>query len=100
MPLFSFPKAGRWPSVLVLAVLLLCSTGCHRFRIPDPKGPPQPKVKLGKAEKNGTGLSTAVSELKTSKKGFDKQGLLKQKKYERRKLTHKVGQRKIFGWVL
>ncbi|MCR5888464.1 hypothetical protein LRS06_11940 [Hymenobacter sp. J193] len=85
-------------TVLLVGCLGL-SSGCHRYRIPDPKGPPQPKVKLGKADSNGSGLSEAVSSLKTEKKSYDKQGLLKQKKYERRKLTRKVGQRKIFGIV-
>ncbi|QIX61385.1 hypothetical protein HER32_09425 [Hymenobacter sp. BT18] len=86
-------------STLALVGCLALSTGCHRYRIPDPKGPPQPKVKLGKADSNGSGMSEAVSSLKTDKKSYDKQGLLKQKKYERRKLTRKVGQRKIFGIV-
>lgn len=86
-------------STVVLVSSLGLTSGCHRYRIPDPKGPPQPKVKLGKADSNGTGMSEAVSSLKTDKKSYDKQGLLKQKKYERRKLTRKVGQRKIFGIV-
>ena len=99
MQFFSFLKVSRFLSLVVLAALLLLGSGCHRYRIPSPKGPPQPKVKLGKADKNGTGMSAAVAELKTPKKSYDKQGLLKQKKYERRKLKHKVGQRKFLGIV-
>ncbi|WP_157547690.1 hypothetical protein [Hymenobacter sp. DG25A] len=99
MQFFSSLKVGQFLSLLVLACALMLGTGCHRYRIPSPKGPPQPKVKLGKAGKNGTGMSAAVAELKTPKKSFDKQGLLKQKKYERRKLKHKVGQRKFMGIV-
>lgn len=98
MPVVSRTFSPLLGTVLLFGCLAL-STGCHRYRIPDPKGPPQPKVKLGKAESNGSGLSEAVSSLKTEKKSYDKQGLLKQKKYERRKLTRKVGQRKIFGIV-
>ncbi|AIZ62545.1 hypothetical protein PK28_00475 [Hymenobacter sp. DG25B] len=85
--------------MLVLACTLLLGTGCHRYRIPSPKGPPQPKVKLGKANKNGTGVSAAISDLKNSKNRFDKHDMLKQKKYKRRRLKHKVGQRKFMGIV-
>ena len=38
--------------------------------------------------------------VKTEKNSYDKQGLLKKPKYERRKLKRKVGQRKFRGIVL
>lgn len=96
------PGAFRRLSVLLLAVaLLLVAPACHSYRIPDPKGPPQPKVKKAKNTGNesadGRALDVEKEAVKTQKNSYDKNGLLKKPKMERRRLKHKVGQRKFLG---
>ncbi|TGD81683.1 hypothetical protein [Hymenobacter wooponensis] len=97
--------ALRRLSLLLLAGLLLLTTpACHSYRIPNPKGPPQPKVKKAASADNqaanGQALSVEKEEIKTQKNSYDKQGLLKKPKYERRRVKRKVGQRKFLGIVL
>lgn len=93
-------------SILVISgLLMLTEAGCHRYALPSPKGPPQPKVKRaakGSADANadGSAASTEPVEVKPQKNSYDKNGLLKKPKYERRRRTHKVGQRKFLGIVL
>lgn len=93
------------PTLLLVAVLLLLSaSACHSYRIPNPTGPPQPKVKKAKnvdnQAANGQALSVEKEAVKTQKNSYDKQGLLKKPKYERRRVKRKVGQRKFLGIVL
>ncbi|GAB3302945.1 hypothetical protein GCM10027348_30310 [Hymenobacter tenuis] len=100
-----FTAASRRFSLLVLAALLLLTApACHSYRIPNPKGPPQPKVKKARNPDNqaadGRALEVEKEAVKTEKNSYDKQGLLKKPKYERRKLKRKVGQRKFLGIVL
>lgn len=100
-----FTRAGQGFRLLLLAVLLLfTASACHSYRIPNPKGPPQPKVKKAKNPDNqaadGRALDVEKEAVKTEKNSYDKQGLLKKPKYERRRLKHKVGQRKFLGIVL
>lgn len=92
-------------SVLLLAAgLLLTAPACRSYRIPDPKGPPQPKVKKAKNPGNesadGRALDVEKESVKTQKNSYDKNGLLKKPKMERRRLKHKVGQRKFLGFTL
>jgi hypothetical protein len=90
--------------LLLSALLLLASCQSHRYALPSPTGPPQPKVKKSarSADQNadGSAASTEVADVKTQKNSYDKNGLLKKPKYQRRKLTRKVGQRKFLGFVL
>ncbi|TGE09689.1 hypothetical protein [Hymenobacter fodinae] len=89
--------------LLVAGLLLLIAPACHSYRIPNPKGPPQPKVKKAAADNqaaNGQALSVEKEDVKTQKNSYDKQGLLKKPKYERRRVKRKVGQRKFLGIVL
>ena len=92
--------------VLMLSgLLLLAACQSHRYALPSPKGPPQPKVKKTakkSADQNadGSDVSAEPVEAKPQKNSYDKNGLLKKPKYERRRLTHKVGQRKFLGFVL
>ncbi|RSK50888.1 hypothetical protein [Hymenobacter rigui] len=92
------------PLLLVAAVLLLAMPACHSYRIPNPQGPPQPKVKKAKNSDNesadGRALDVEKEAVKTQKNSYDKNGLLKKPKMERRRLKHKVGQRKILGITL
>lgn len=94
----------RLPILVVAALLLLAAPACHRYRIPSPKGPPQPKVKKAKNPGNesadGRALDVEKEAVKTQKNSYDKQGLLKKPKMERRRLKHKVGQRKFLGFTL
>jgi len=89
---------------LLSGLLLLAETGCHRYAMPSPKGPPQPKVKKAAkgadANADGSAASTEPVDVKPQKNSYDKNGLLKKPKYERRRRTHKVGQRKFLGIVL
>lgn len=96
----------RFLGLSLLAVVLL-SAACqsHRYALPSPKGPPQPKVKRSAKASNeqnadGSAVAADPGEMKIQKNSYDKQGLLKKPKYERRKLTRKVGQRKFLGFVL
>lgn len=91
--------------ILLLSLTLLAGSGCHRYAMPSPKGPPQPKVKKaakGSADANadGTAGSSEPVEVKIQKNSYTKNGLLKKPKYERRKLKKKVGQRKFLGFTL
>ncbi|MBX0291542.1 hypothetical protein K3G63_13915 [Hymenobacter sp. HSC-4F20] len=101
-----FSTASGWRArllVLVTLVLLLASA-CHRYRIPSPTGPPQPKVKKASNPDNqsadGRALDVEKEAVKTQKNSYDKNGLLKKPKYERRRVKRKVGQRKILGIML
>ncbi|GAB2773048.1 hypothetical protein HNQ93_000853 [Hymenobacter luteus] len=97
-----FTASGLRLPLLVLAVLL--ASACHPYRMPSPTGPPQPKVKKAKNPDNqsadGRALDVEKEAVKTQKNSYDKNGLLKKPKYERRRLKHKVGQRKFLGIVL
>jgi len=91
--------------LLLLLGTLLGSSGCRRYALPSPKGPPQPKVKKagkGAADANADGsvATTDPTEVKIEKNSYDKKGLLKKPKYERRKRKMKVGQRKFLGITL
>lgn len=99
------PASGWRPRALLLAVLvLLAASGCHSYRIPSPTGPPQPKVKKASNPDNqsadGRALDVEKEAVKTQKNSYDKDGLLKKPKYERRRVKRKVGQRKILGIML
>lgn len=90
--------------VLLSGWLLLAHTGCHRYHISDPKGPPQPKMKKAAAtaseqSADGRDQSKSQAEAPPQHNSYDKQGLLKKKKYERRRLTRKVGQYRFLGIV-
>jgi hypothetical protein len=89
---------------LLAASLLLAAPACHSYRIPNPKGPPQPKVKKAlnadNASADGRALDVEKEAVKTEKNSYDKHGLLKKPKMERRRVRHKVGQRKFLGFVL
>ncbi|MBC6697315.1 hypothetical protein [Hymenobacter sp. BT190] len=89
---------------LCLLGALLAGSSCHRYALPSPKGPPQPKVKRsarGAADANADGTADAApAEVKTQKNSYTKNGLLKKPKYERRRLKRKVGQRKFLGITL
>jgi hypothetical protein len=90
---------------MMSGLLLLAACQSHRYALPSPKGPPQPKVKKtakSSADQNadGTDVSAEPVEVKPQKNSYDKNGLLKKPKYERRRLAHKVGQRKFLGFVL
>ncbi|UOR04923.1 hypothetical protein MUN82_18530 [Hymenobacter aerilatus] len=93
--------------VLLSSWLLLAQTGCHRYHISDPQGPPQPKMKKAKASAtnaeqsaDGSSQSTAQAEnAPPQHNSYDKQGLLKKKKYERRRLKRKVGQYRFLGII-
>ena len=96
---------GRRLGLLALtAVLLLAAPACHRYRMPSPSGPPQPKIKKAKNPSNesadGRALDVEKESVKAQKNSYDKQGLLKKPKYERRKLKRKVGPRKFLGITL
>lgn len=79
--------------------LLLVGGACRPYRMPSPQGPAQPKVKAGnKDEVSADGRSTsATTDIKPVHNTYDKKGLLKKPKYERRRLKKKVGQRKFLG---
>ena len=87
--------------LLMSGLLLLASCQSHRYALPSPKGPPQPKVKKATkgSEENadGTAVNPTV-EIKPQKNSYGKDGLLKKPKYERRRVTRKVGQRKFLGF--
>jgi hypothetical protein len=97
--------AAVWPRILCLSLLLamlLAGSGCHRYALPSPKGPPQPKVKKAakgsdEANADGSSANTGPAEMKIEKNSYDKKGLLKKPKYERRKRKKKVGQRMFLG---
>jgi len=84
--------------------LLLTAAACHSHRIPSPTGPPQPKkVKASKAAATATEAadgSTTATAPPPQRNSYDKNGLLKKPKYERRRVKRKVGQRKFLGIVL
>ncbi|WBO83802.1 hypothetical protein [Hymenobacter yonginensis] len=87
---------------LCLLGTLLVGGSCHRYALPSPKGPPQPKLKRGAraTDANADGTAAAPAELKPQKNSYDKNGLLKKPKYERRRVQRKVGQRKFLGITL
>lgn len=91
--------------LLLAGLLLLAAPACHRYRLPSPTGPPQPKTKKAAASSDnqsadGRDMSVEKEEVKTQKNSYDKDGLLKKPKYERRRIRRKVGQRKFLGIVL
>ncbi|MBT9395445.1 hypothetical protein KLP40_19935 [Hymenobacter sp. NST-14] len=93
---------GRRLGLLSLAAgLLLTAPACHRYRLPSPKGPPQAKVKKAKKPTNesadGRALDVEKEAVKAQKNSYDKKGLLKKPKLERRRLKRKVGPRRFLG---
>lgn len=95
---------SRCLPLLALAGLLMLAPACRPYRIPNPTGPPQPKVKKARSAGNesadGRALDVEKEAVKTQKNSYDKNGLLKKPKYERRKVKRKVGQRKVLGITL
>lgn len=96
--------------LLVLAVLAgPALSGCrlfHPYRIPNPKGPVV-KVKKGKKKDpnateaaDGSTTDASAEPPKVQKNSYDKNGLLKKPKLNRRKLKKKVGQRRFLGITL
>ena len=92
--------------VLLSGWLLLAHTGCHRYHISDPKGPPQPKVKKSTAvastadqSADDGGSQDKAEAAPPQHNSYDKQGLLKKKKYERRRRKRKVGQYRFMGII-
>ena len=79
-------------------------TGLPPLPLPSPKGPPQPKVKKVKNPRNesadGRALDVEKEAVKAQKNSYDKNGLLKKPKQERRRLKRKVGPRKFLGITL
>jgi hypothetical protein len=85
-------RSRRWLCLLAFALTL--TTACRPYRLPSPQAPPQPKATTNTGDNGGAAPVTA---LKGQRNSYDKNGLLKKKKYERRRLKHKSGQRMIFG---
>lgn len=91
--------------MLSLGVCLLgAPIGCHSHRIPNPTGPAQSKTKktTGTTDKQGAdsqGTETAQAATKPQRNSYDKNGILKKKKYARRRLTHKNGQHYFLGII-
>jgi hypothetical protein len=105
LPYF-FLRRLSWRLLVVVLLAGPALSGCrlfHPYRIPDPKGPPQPhstKKKSGKdatEAADGSTTDTSSEPAKVQKNSYDKGGLLKKPKLKRRRLKHKVGQRK-FLW--
>ncbi|WP_143069860.1 hypothetical protein [Hymenobacter actinosclerus] len=98
-----FSVRGRWLGMLGLAATLLLAPACqrHPYRIPDPQGPPQPKVKRtagGNESADGRALDVEREAVRTKKNVLDKKtGLVKKPKLERRRLKRKTDQRKFLG---
>ncbi|WP_400193156.1 hypothetical protein [Hymenobacter sp. B81] len=98
-----FSLRRLWWLGLVLLVLAGAATGCRPYRLPTPKGPVMPKQKRKKAAApveaaaDGTDMSASKEPAKVQRNSYDRNGLLKKPKLERRKLKKKVGQRRIFG---
>ncbi len=94
-------RLGRQLGLLVAAALLLLAPACHSYRLPNPQGPPQPRMKKGRTPGNesadGRALDVEREAVKTRKNSYDKDGLLKKPKYKRRRLKHKDRNRKILG---
>ncbi len=80
---------SRWLCLLT-ALTLTFATSCRPYRLPSPTAPPQPKAGVGTDDKGGLAL-------KSQRNSYDKNGLLKKKKYERRRIKRKVGQLMLFG---
>ncbi|OUJ75946.1 hypothetical protein [Hymenobacter crusticola] len=98
-----FLRSAR-PAVWLLALSCLLTTACHSYRIPSPTGPPQAKVKAAKGKEadatEAADGSTTAAAPKPQRNSYDKNGLLKKPKYERRRVKRKVGQRKFLGIIL
>lgn len=98
MSVFSLHNLRR-----VLGLVLMCflmSVSCHPYRIPDPKGPPRPKVRKAKRQQTEAAdgrLAEPTTEAKPMKNSYDRHELLKKPKYKRRRLKKKVGQRTFLG---
>ncbi|MBW3129469.1 hypothetical protein [Hymenobacter profundi] len=92
--------------VLLSGWLLLAQTGCHRYHISDPTGPPQPKMKKAKAsapdaEQSADGSSQGTAQAENAPpqhNSYDKQGLLKKKTRDRSR-KRKVGQYRFLGII-
>ena len=87
--------------LLLLSCLL--SVTCHPYRIPNPGGPPPPKVRKAKKADVETAAGTAapsLTEAKPIKNNYDKHGLIKTKKPMPHRQQHKVGQRRFLGFTL
>ncbi|TGE15948.1 hypothetical protein [Hymenobacter elongatus] len=101
MTFFLFRGLRRLLALGLLSCLL--SVTCHPYRIPNPTGPPRPKVTKAKKVDNeaadGRSLDVAT-EAKPIKNRYDKHDMLKKPKYKSRRLKKKVGQRTIFGFPL
>lgn len=88
--------SSRWLCLLI-ALTLTFMTACRPYRLPSPQAPPQPKAATNTGDNGGAAPVTA---LKGQRNSYNKNGLLKKKKYERRRLKRKVGQRMLFGYPL
>ncbi|MCC3156515.1 hypothetical protein LJ737_04655 [Hymenobacter sp. 15J16-1T3B] len=99
-------------SCLLLVLVVLAGpglSGCrlfHPYRIPNPKGP---VVKVKKSKKkdpdateaaDGSTTDASAEPAKVQKNSYDKNGLLKKPKMNRRKLKKKIGQRRFLGITL
>ncbi|GAA3998420.1 hypothetical protein GCM10022408_06530 [Hymenobacter fastidiosus] len=104
MIVFVFRGLRRVLGLLLLSCLL--SVTCHPYRIPNPTGPPQPRVRKASraakpADESADGRSAAgATEAKPMRNSYDRHEMLKKPKYKRRRLKHKVGQRKFLGITL
>lgn len=89
---------------LLVGLLVLAAPACRPYRLPTPTGPPQPKIKktnnIDNQAADGRALEVEKEAVKTQKNSYDKQGLLKKPKLERRRVKRKVGQRTFLGIVL
>lgn len=89
---------GRPAQVLIVSGLLLAA-GCHPYRIPNPTGPPVPKVKQwARADVQADdAAATTTSTSKPQRNAYDKDGLVKKPQYKRRRVRSKPNQRTILG---
>ncbi|RTQ45823.1 hypothetical protein EJV47_23615 [Hymenobacter gummosus] len=106
--MIEFLRLRRLSWQLLVLVLLAgpALSGCrlfHPYRIPNPQGPTVKKKKVKKADPDateaadGSTTDTSAEPPKVQKNSYDKNGLLKKPKLNRRKLKKKIGPRRILG---
>lgn len=95
-----------WRLLLLLLLAGPALTGCrlfHPYRIPNPKGPVVTVKKAKKKDPNateaadGTTTDAAADPPKVQRNSYDKNGLLKKPKLNRRKLKKKIGPVRVLG---